>query len=149
MSIVVANQSDISKSGPTSISQAVGLTPADPGKTIELTSYDYDMHVLNALFKQLLMPIVIVTIVHSYFEFVPPLLIQAVFPLETVAVSELFRLHILHQSSTKHRELKRPFRPAQNGPISIFRQLKKEMAQMSGDKGRKNKREANKKRMGK
>lgn len=132
-----------------SFSQLLGGQPDSAGKPVETTNQHYDLLQLRQLLKPCIMTPIIVTLLHLYWGFVPPLILQSLMNVATISTSELFRIYVLGASD---KSVQRPFKPAP-GFGKMFRELKKEMAnasgQMEGKNERKNKKLENKKKVGK
>jgi len=98
------------------------------GKTVETNNRDYDLMKLKSLIPQSLITPCIIIILHLYWGYYPPLLIQAILPTVTVLSSELSYIHFLSlfsSSMANHKELKRPWRT--KGLVTQFREMKREV----------------------
>ena len=115
---------------------------------------DYDLLKLSADFKQSAISPVVTLLLHLYMGYFPPLVIGAVLAPLTVLTSPLARLHLLSlfTSAPPAKDLKRPWRA--KGIMSQYKELKREvMKELNDGKeasgSRKNKKDANRRRVGK
>lgn len=133
-----------------------GSEPAG-GKIIDTTVFEYDMAKWTQSTSPILMSQIIVFGIHLYTGFVLPLIMQSFLPLVGAATSELARIYlwgsIVPSTVTPlPKDLRRPWHAA--GMMSQFKQLKKEVMQQlndgkDGSSSRRNKKDENRKRMGK
>lgn len=120
--------------------------PAPDTKPDEMTVEEYDMTKLKASASALSSTLFITLLLHLWKGFMPPLIFQAVMQPFSLYSSELFRIHILGQTGTSHKELKRPWKGNQSGLAAQWKQLKKDMEQEMGrdvKPSRKNKKDEN------
>ena len=81
---------------------------AEPPKPITTTIYDYDMNQLKSLLRAQLMGVGMMGVMHIYFKYTNPLLIQSIIPAKGVFEGNLIKIHLLGQPAAG--ELKRPWR---------------------------------------
>ncbi|KAF2456999.1 inorganic phosphate transporter-like protein pho88 [Lineolata rhizophorae] len=79
-------------------------------KNVTTTVMAYDSQQLRGMFKTQLMGVGMMAIMHLWFKYTNPLVIQSILPLKTAVESNLFKIHILGQPATG--DLKRPFKGA-------------------------------------
>ena len=82
----------------------------DEGKLITTTVHAYDLQQLQALFKSQLMGVGMMGVMHLYFKYTNPLLIQSIIPLKGAFEGNLVKIHLLGQPASG--DLKRPFKAA-------------------------------------
>ncbi|KAG4304254.1 hypothetical protein PORY_002435 [Pneumocystis oryctolagi] len=75
---------------------------------IVTTVKEYDTSELKKALKQSLIGFCMIAIMHLYFKFSQPLLVQSILPLKGVLESKIVQLHIWKKPATG--ELKRPFK---------------------------------------
>ena len=83
---------------------------AEEGKLVTTTVQDYDRGQLRALFKSQLMGVGMMAVMHLYFKYTNPLLIQSIIPTKGAFEGNLVKIHLLGQPASG--ELKRPFKAA-------------------------------------
>jgi len=91
------------------------VEPAPMGSTEEpklvtTTVHAYDMQQLRQLYKSQLMGVGMMGVMHLYFKFTNPLLIQSIIPLKSAFEGNLVKIHLFGQPASG--ELKRPFKAA-------------------------------------
>lgn len=79
-------------------------------KLVTTTVHAYDLQQLRALFKSQLMGVGMMAVMHLYFKYTNPLLIQSIIPLKGAFEGNLVKIHLLGQPAVG--ELKRPFKAA-------------------------------------
>ena len=79
-------------------------------KLITTTIHSYDLQQLKAMFKSQLMGVGMMAVMHLYFKYTNPLLIQSIIPLKGAFEGNLFKIHVLGQPAIG--DLKRPFKAA-------------------------------------
>ena len=79
-------------------------------KLITTTIHSYDQGQLRAMFKSQLMGVGMMGVMHLYFKYTNPLLIQSIIPLKGAFEGNLFKIHVLGQPAAG--ELKRPWKAA-------------------------------------
>lgn len=79
-------------------------------KLITTTIHSYDQQQLRAMFKSQLMGVGMMGVMHLYFKYTNPLLIQSIIPLKGAFEGNLFKIHVLGQPAAG--ELKRPWKAA-------------------------------------
>lgn len=77
-------------------------------KLITTTVHAYDLQQLRAMFKSQLMGIGMMGVMHVYFKYTNPLLIQSIIPLKGALEGSLVKIHFFGQPSIG--DLKRPFK---------------------------------------
>jgi len=86
-------------------------------KLVTITVHKYDIDQVKALFKNQGMGILMMAVMHLYFKYTNPLLIQSILPLKSAFEANEVKIHILGKPAIG--ELKRPFKAAQ-GLMSAF-----------------------------
>ncbi|KAI9669232.1 MAG: hypothetical protein M1817_004727 [Caeruleum heppii] len=91
------------------------VEPAPMGSTEEpklvtTTIHAYDLEQLRALFKSQLMGVGMMGVMHLYFKYTNPLLIQSIIPVKGAFEGNLVKIHVFGQPASG--ELKRPFKAA-------------------------------------
>jgi len=79
----------------------------DP-KPVNTTIHAYDLQQLRALFKAQLMGIGMMAVMHFYFKYTNPLLIQSIIPVKGAFEGNLIKIHLLGYPATG--DLKRPWK---------------------------------------
>ena len=79
-------------------------------KAVTTTIHAYDQQQLKALFRAQLMGVGMMAVMHIYFKYTNPLLIQSIIPLKGAFEGNLIKIHLLGQPASG--ELKRPFKAA-------------------------------------
>ncbi|KTW30568.1 uncharacterized protein T551_01851 [Pneumocystis jirovecii RU7] len=72
------------------------------------TIKEYDISELKKAIKQSLIGFCMILVMHLYFKFSQPLLVQSILPLKTVLEGKIVQLHLWRRPATG--ELKRPFK---------------------------------------
>jgi Phosphate transport (Pho88) len=137
------------------LSPLVTVVFSEGGKAVETTNKAYDELKLRQQVKQGLITPIIVLVLHLYFGFFPPIIIQSVLTVANTLTTELSRLHLLTllSSSPPAKDLKRPWRV--KGMLGQFREMKKEVmkelneGKEGGTGSRKNKKNENRRKGGK
>lgn len=79
-------------------------------KAVTTTVHAYDQQQLKGLFKSQLMGVGMMCVMHLYFKYTNPLLIQSIIPLKGAFEGNLVKVHVLGQPATG--DLKRPWKAA-------------------------------------
>ncbi|KAI9814057.1 MAG: hypothetical protein M1827_003521 [Pycnora praestabilis] len=79
-------------------------------KLITTTVHAYDLQQLRALYKAQLMGVGMMGVMHVYFKYTNPLLIQSIIPLKGAFEGNLVKIHLMGQSA--NGDLKRPWKAA-------------------------------------
>ena len=79
-------------------------------KLITTTVHSYDLQQLRGLFKSQLMGVGMMAVMHLYFKYTNPLLIQSIIPLKGAFEGNLVKIHLLGQAAVG--DLKRPWKAA-------------------------------------
>jgi len=79
-------------------------------KLITTTVHSYDLQQLRGLFKSQLMGVGMMAVMHLYFNYTNPLLIQSIIPLKGAFEGNLVKVHLF--GSPAVGELKRPWKAA-------------------------------------
>lgn len=79
-------------------------------KFVATTVKAYDLQQLKALFKAQLMGVGMMGVMHLYFKYTNPLLIQSIIPLKGAFEGNLVKIHLFGQSATG--DLQRPWKQA-------------------------------------
>lgn len=77
-------------------------------KLVTTTVHAYDLQQLRALFKSQLMGVGMMAVMHLYFKYTNPLLIQSIIPLKGAFEGNLVKIHLLGKPAVG--DLKRPFK---------------------------------------
>lgn len=80
-------------------------------KSVTTTVHAYDMSQLRQLFKAQLMGVGMMAVMHLYFKYTNPLVIQSIIPLKGAFEGNLVKIHLLGKPASG--ELKRPWKQAQ------------------------------------
>jgi Phosphate transport (Pho88) len=81
----------------------------DP-KLVTTTIQEYDSGQLKSLFKSQLMGVGMMGVMHLYFKYTNPLLIQSIIPLKGAFEGNLIKIHLFGQPAAG--DLKRPWKAA-------------------------------------
>lgn len=81
----------------------------DP-KLVTTTVHKYDVEQVKALYKAQLMGVGMMAVMHLYFKYTNPLLIQSIIPLKGAFEGNEVKIHLFGQPAIG--ELKRPFKAA-------------------------------------
>jgi hypothetical protein len=79
-------------------------------KAVTTTIHAYDQQQLKSLFRAQLMGVGMMAVMHIYFKYTNPLLIQSIIPVKGAFESNLVKIHLFGQPASG--ELKRPFKAA-------------------------------------
>jgi hypothetical protein len=79
-------------------------------KAVTTTIHAYDQQQLKSLFRAQLMGVGMMGVMHIYFKYTNPLLIQSIIPLKGAFEGNLIKIHLFGQPASG--ELKRPFKAA-------------------------------------
>ncbi|TID19429.1 inorganic phosphate transport PHO88 [Venturia nashicola] len=79
-------------------------------KAVTTTIHAYDLEQLKAAFKAQVMGVGMMAVMHVYFKYTNPLLIQSIIPLKGAFEGNLVKIHLFGQPAVG--ELKRPFKAA-------------------------------------
>ena len=82
----------------------------DEPKLITTTVHSYDMQQLRSMFKSQFMGIAMMGVMHIYFKFTNPLLVQSIIPLKGAFEGNLIKIHLFGQPAIG--DLKRPWKAA-------------------------------------
>jgi len=106
-------QSQINKKRDMTVLKYVEPAPMGSGedpKPVNTTVHAYDLSQLKALYKAQLMGVGMMAVMHFYFKYTNPLMIQSIIPLKGAFEGNLVKIHLLGSSATG--ELKRPWKAA-------------------------------------
>lgn len=81
---------------------------AEEPKLVTTTIHAYDLQQLRSLYKSQLMGVGMMAVMHLYFKYTNPLLIQSIIPLKSAFENNLVKIHVLGQPASG--DLKRPFK---------------------------------------
>lgn len=81
---------------------------SEEGKLVTTTVHAYDIGQLKNLLRAQAMGVVMMAVMHLYFKYTNPLLIQSIIPLKGALEANLTKIHIFGQPATG--DLKRPFK---------------------------------------
>lgn len=79
-------------------------------KPVTTTNMDYDKQQLRQAIKSQLMGVGMMAVMHLYFKYTNPLLIQSVIPLKSALEANLVKIHVFGKPATG--DLQRPFKAA-------------------------------------
>lgn len=79
-------------------------------RPVTTTNMDYDKGQLRQLMKSQLMGVGMMGVMHLYFKYTNPLLIQSIIPLKSALESNLVKIHVFGKPATG--DLQRPFKAA-------------------------------------
>ena len=82
----------------------------DPPKVVTTTVHAYDKSQLQALYKSQLMGVGMMAVMHLYFKYTNPLLIQSIIPLKGAFEGNLVKIHVFGKPASG--DLKRPWKAA-------------------------------------
>lgn len=94
-------------------------------KPITTTVMDYDLSQLRALFKAQFTGLALMALMHLYFKYTNPLLIQSILPLKSALEAKLVKIHVFGQPATG--DLERPFKTPQS-PFNTGQEVKTDKA---------------------
>ncbi|KAF2095210.1 inorganic phosphate transport PHO88 [Rhizodiscina lignyota] len=77
-------------------------------KSVTTTIHAYDLQQLQGLFKAQLMGVGMMAVMHLYFKYTNPLLIQSLIPVKSAFEGNLVKVHLLGKPATG--DLKRPWK---------------------------------------
>jgi len=83
---------------------------AEEPKLITTTIHSYDLQQLRSMYKSQLMGVGMMGVMHLYFQYTNPLLIQSLIPLKGAFEGQLAKIFLLGQPAVG--ELKRPWKAA-------------------------------------
>lgn len=83
---------------------------AEEPKLVTTTVHTYDLQQLKSLFKSQLMGIGMMGVMHLYFKYTNPLMIQSILPLKGAFEGNLVKIHVFGQPAIG--DLKRPWKAA-------------------------------------
>ena len=81
---------------------------AEEPKLVTTTNYKYDVEQMKSLYKAQLMGVGMMAVMHVYFKYTNPLLIQSIIPLKGAFEGNMVKIWLYGQPATG--ELKRPFK---------------------------------------
>ena len=88
-------------------------------KAVTTTVQAYDKQQLRGLYKAQLMGVGMMAVMHLYFKYTNPLVIQSIIPLKGAFEGNLVKVHLLGKPATG--DLKRPWK-ANTGMMGAFQQ---------------------------
>ncbi|KAK4239235.1 inorganic phosphate transporter Pho88 [Achaetomium macrosporum] len=83
---------------------------SEEGKLVTTTVHAYDVGQLKQLLRAQGMGVLMMAVMHLYFKYTNPLLIQSIIPLKSALESNLTKIHVWGQPAVG--DLKRPFKQA-------------------------------------
>ena len=83
---------------------------AEEPKLVTTTVHSYDLQQLKGMYKSQLMGIGMMGVMHLYFKYTNPLLIQSIIPLKGAFEGNLMKVHLFGQPAVG--DLKRPWKAA-------------------------------------
>ena len=87
------------------------LGSAEEPKLVTTTVHSYDLSQLRGLWKAQLMGVGMMAVMHVWFKYTNPLLIQSIIPLKGAFEGNLIKIHLFGQPAVG--DLKRPWKAAQ------------------------------------
>ena len=88
--------------------EPAAMGSAEEPKAVTTTVQAYDKQQLRTLYKSQLMGVGMIAVMHLYFKFTNPLLMQSLLPLKGAFEGNLVKVHLLGKPATG--ELKRPWK---------------------------------------
>lgn len=79
-------------------------------KLVTTTVHAYDVAQMKTLYKAQLMGVGMMCVMHLYFKYTNPLIIQSIIPLKSALEGNMIKIHLFGQPAAG--ELKRPFKVA-------------------------------------
>ncbi|KAK0651030.1 inorganic phosphate transporter Pho88 [Cercophora newfieldiana] len=83
---------------------------SEEGKLVTTTIHAYDAGQLKSLMRSQMTGVAMMAVMHLYFKYTNPLLIQSIIPLKTALETNLVKIHVWGQPAVG--DLKRPFKAA-------------------------------------
>ena len=83
---------------------------SEEGKLVTTTVHAYDVGQLKNLMRSQMMGVLMMGVMHLYFKYTNPLVIQSIIPLKGALESNLTKIHVWGQPAVG--DLKRPFKQA-------------------------------------
>jgi hypothetical protein len=83
---------------------------AEEPKLVTTTIHKYDLDQMKALYKAQMMGVGMMAVMHLYFKYTNPLMIQSIIPLKGAFENNEVKIHLFGQSASG--DLKRPFKAA-------------------------------------
>lgn len=84
------------------------LGSTEEGKLVTTTVHAYDISQLKNLMRSQAMGVAMMAVMHLYFKYTNPLIIQSIIPLKSALEANLTKIHVWGQPATG--DLKRPFK---------------------------------------
>lgn len=81
---------------------------AEEPKLVTTTVHKYDSDQMKALYKAQLMGVGMMAVMHLYFKYTNPLMIQSIIPLKGAFEGNMVKIHLFGQPATG--DMKRPFK---------------------------------------
>jgi Phosphate transport (Pho88) len=81
---------------------------AEEPKSVTTTIAEYDRQQLRSLIRSQLMGVGMMGVMHFYFKYTNPLVIQSIIPLKSAFEGNLIKIHVLGQAASG--DLKRPWK---------------------------------------
>ncbi|KAH8884918.1 inorganic phosphate transport PHO88 [Thozetella sp. PMI_491] len=113
LSIYLYIQSSINKKKDMTTLKYVEPAPmgsSEEGKLVTTTIHAYDIGQLKNLYRSQAMGVLMMGVMHLYFKYTNPLIIQSIIPLKGAFESNLAKIYLFGQPATG--DLKRPFKQA-------------------------------------
>lgn len=101
---------------------------AEEPKLITTTVHQYDVDQMKSLYKAQAMGVAMMAVMHLYFKYTNPLLIQSIIPLKSAFEGNMVKIHLFGQPAVG--DMKRPFK----APAGIMSNLTGGAAAQSQDK---------------
>ena len=115
-------------------------TLAEPEKKEKMTVTQYDQAQLRKLAGSIIMPLLIISLMHFKWQFIRPLVLQAIMMPMNLSKSQLVKIHMLGQKA--EGDLERPWTPPKSPFAALFdgeAKQEKAKAKKAAKKDKKNK----------
>jgi hypothetical protein len=83
---------------------------SEEGKLVTTTVHAYDNSQIKTMMRSQMMGVAMMAVMHFYFNYTNPLLIQSIIPLKGAFENNMAKIHLLGKPATG--DLKRPFKAA-------------------------------------
>lgn len=100
----------------------------DP-KPVTTTIQEYDLIQLRALFRSQMIGVGMMCVMHLYFKYTNPLVIQSILPVKSALESSLVKIHVFN--SPAKGDLERPWKSSANSWMPQQGEVKKDKASVA------------------
>ncbi|KAK1772192.1 phosphate transporter [Phialemonium atrogriseum] len=90
--------------------EPAAMGSSEEGKLVTTTIHAYDLAQLKSMMRSQMMGVAMMGVMHIYFKYTNPLLIQSIIPLKGAFEANLTKIHLFGKPAAG--ELKRPFKAA-------------------------------------